>query len=57
MARIVQILDEERGATALEYGLIAALLSIAVIGSLTNVADAMNGMWNFVSESVDTAVE
>jgi pilus assembly protein Flp/PilA len=54
---MVQIVDEERGATAIEYGLVAALLSIAVIGSLTNVADAMNGMWDFVSTSIDTAIE
>lgn len=38
-----------RAATAIEYGLILALIFLAMIGSLTQVSDRTNNMWNKVS--------
>ena len=46
---------DQRGATAIEYGLIAALIVIAMIGALQGVADANSGMWNNVSNKVVTS--
>ena len=43
---------DQRGATAVEYGLIAALIVIATVGALQGVADATSGMWNNVSNKV-----
>lgn len=43
---------DQRGATAVEYGLIAALIVIAMIGALQGVADANSSMWNNVSNKV-----
>jgi pilus assembly protein Flp/PilA len=42
----------QRGATAVEYGLILSLLVIAMIAALTNVAGSTTGMWNSVSNKV-----
>jgi pilus assembly protein Flp/PilA len=42
----------EQGATAVEYGLIASLIVIAMLVALTNVADTTSGMWNTVSNKV-----
>lgn len=41
-----------RGATAIEYGLIIAMIVIAMIAALTNVANKTTGMWNNVSTEV-----
>jgi len=42
----------ERGATAVEYGLIIAMIVIAMIAALSNVATKTTGMWNNVSNEV-----
>lgn len=42
----------QRGATAVEYGLILALVCLAMISALSNVADKTIGMWNNVSTEV-----
>jgi pilus assembly protein Flp/PilA len=43
---------DQRGGTAIEYGFIAALIVVAIIGSISALADVTTGMWNNVSESV-----
>jgi Flp pilus assembly pilin Flp len=42
------LLHEESGATAIEYGLIAALMTIALIAALGNMNQAMTGMYLIV---------
>lgn len=36
---------DERGATAIEYGLIAALIVIAMMGGLSALGGGSGGMW------------
>jgi pilus assembly protein Flp/PilA len=43
------------GATAIEYGLIAALIVIAMIAALQNLADVTTGMWNDINTKVTTS--
>jgi pilus assembly protein Flp/PilA len=43
------IVKSQHGATAVEYGLIAALLVVAMMVGFNNFADSTNGMWNNVS--------
>lgn len=43
---------DERGATAVEYGLIASLVVLGMLAALTNVANSTTGMWNNVSDNV-----
>ncbi len=42
----------ERGATAIEYGLILALIALAIISAVTNVADKTINMWDNVATEV-----
>lgn len=45
---------EDRGATAIEYGLIAALIVVAMMGGLSTLGAGSNGMWGRVSNNVST---
>lgn len=55
MKRIIALLKDESGATAIEYGLIAALLSIAIIAGLQGTATELNETFDKVSTELDTA--
>ncbi len=46
---------DESGATAIEYGLIAALVSVAAIGALTAMGDSLSDMFNMVSSELTSA--
>jgi pilus assembly protein Flp/PilA len=46
---------DPQGGTAIEYGLIAALVVIAIIGALGAFADESIAMWNTVSTEVSEA--
>lgn len=48
--------DDEGGATAIEYGLIAALICIAIMGALGAVASETNDMWAFVRGEIESAM-
>ena len=49
------ILDDRSGATAVEYGLIAALIVIAMIGALNTFANETINMWGRVSTAMENA--
>ena len=46
----------ERGATAIEYGLIAALIVIAMIGGLSQLGGGVNGKWGKLAQKVTEAM-
>jgi len=46
------ILRDTRGATAIEYGLIVALICCAIIGAMDSVADENTGLWAIVRQNV-----
>ena len=45
---------DQRGATAIEYGLIAALIIIAMMGGLTALGGKSGGMWGGIQSNVET---
>ena len=49
------LFQDVRGATAVEYGLIVAMVVLAMIVGLSQVASSTGGMWNNVSETVRSA--
>lgn len=54
--RIVRpVLTDRRGATAVEYGLIIALVVLAIVGALGNFSRGATGMWDNVSARVVNA--
>ncbi len=50
MTRMVRA--DKRGATAIEYGLIAALIVIAMIGGLAALGGGAGGLWTKVNNAV-----
>ncbi len=56
MSIITKILRDESGATAIEYGLIAALVSVAAIAALTAMGTSLETMFNRVSNELSGAV-
>ncbi|QQK04032.1 Flp family type IVb pilin [Burkholderia sp. Bp9017] len=51
-ALIKRFLKEEDGVTAIEYGLIAGLVAIALITGLTQLSGGLNGLFNQVATQV-----
>lgn len=43
---IRRFLKDENGATAIEYGLIAALISLAIFGSVSSSGGNLGTLWN-----------
>ncbi len=50
-----KIRRDELGATAIEYGLIAALVSVAAIGALTAMGESLTTMFATVSDALKDA--
>ncbi|MFL6730521.1 MAG: Flp family type IVb pilin [Sphingomicrobium sp.] len=46
--------SDKRGATAIEYGLIAALIVIAMMAGLSSMGGGVGGMWTKVSTAVQS---
>ena len=44
-----KLLNDETGATAIEYGLIAALISLAAISMITNIGKNLSTTFNTVA--------
>lgn len=56
MYRLLTSLKRDRkGATAVEYGLIIALIVLAIMVALNNFATSANNMWQKVAENVNNA--
>lgn len=49
MAR--KFLQDESGATAIEYGLIAALIAVGMLGALTDLGAAVTGNYEYIESS------
>ena len=49
---IHKLWKHEDGATAIEYGLIAALIAVVIIAAITLVGTDLSNMFNEVSNSV-----
>jgi pilus assembly protein Flp/PilA len=48
--------DSKDGVTAIEYGLIAALIALAIIGGATAVGGSLDTLFDTVSTDLDAAV-
>jgi pilus assembly protein Flp/PilA len=49
---IARFLKDESGATAIEYGLIAALISVAIVGGLSSLGSNMDTMYTTISAAM-----
>ena len=50
------MIRDEQGATAIEYGLIAALIAVAAITAMTSVGTSLTATFDDVSAELDSAV-
>jgi pilus assembly protein Flp/PilA len=55
MKNFVKLMKDESGATAIEYGLIASLISIAAILAMRGLGDSLGNNFNKVASSVGNA--
>ena len=47
-----RLLTDKKGATAIEYGLIAGLIAVALVSGISSLGGGSNGMWtNIASEA------
>jgi len=54
MAYIRKLIKNEKGATAIEYGLIAALIAVAAIGAMTSIGSKLSLTFNSVADNLST---
>jgi len=52
MTKFFKLVRDTRGATAIEYGLIAALIAVAAITAMTSIGTKLSGTFNTVSSSL-----
>ena len=52
MTNLVKLFKDENGATAIEYGLIAALISVAAIGAMTALGTQLSSTFTSVTGSL-----
>ena len=52
---VTRFLKDESGATAIEYGLIAALIAVVLVASLGQVGTALKGKFEAISTAVTNA--
>ena len=52
---INKFVQDDSGATAVEYGLIAALVSVAAVTALASVGGSLDALFNEVSTGVENA--
>lgn len=53
MQKIARFLKDESGATAIEYGLIAALISVVIIGTVTTVGTNLDTTFNDIATNIN----
>ena len=52
MSKFIKLMRNTKGATAIEYGLIAALIAVAAIAAMTNVGSKLGETFNNVSDEL-----
>jgi pilus assembly protein Flp/PilA len=45
MRKLITLVKNEEGATAIEYGLIASLIAVAIVGVLLTLGPALSGVF------------
>jgi pilus assembly protein Flp/PilA len=56
MTIVARFLNDESGATAIEYGLIAALIAVGIIAAATTLGGSLSTLFNNISNRLDVTV-
>jgi pilus assembly protein Flp/PilA len=54
MAKFLKLIKNNKGATAIEYGLIAALIAVAAIGAMQGIGSTLGTTSNNVASKLKT---
>jgi pilus assembly protein Flp/PilA len=50
--RFTNWIKDERGVTAIEYAMIAALIAIVIVGAVTGLGSTIQGVFSTISASI-----
>ena len=53
MLKFFKLIKNDKGATAIEYGLIAALIAVAAVTAMTGLGQTIGNTFNNVSDAMD----
>ena len=53
MTTIARFMNDESGATAIEYGLIAALIAVGIIAAATTLGNSLSNLFNTIESELD----
>ncbi len=51
-SRIATVKDDEKGATAVEYGLIVGLIAVVIIAAVTLLGTNLNGLFGEINDKL-----
>jgi pilus assembly protein Flp/PilA len=57
MKFVARFMRDESGATAIEYGLIAALISVGIIAAATTLGGGLGDLFNGIGGKLQTAAD
>jgi pilus assembly protein Flp/PilA len=55
MNTVARFMNDESGATAIEYGLIAALIAVGIIAAATTLGGSLSDLFNRIGDEMDNA--
>ena len=53
MKKLIGFFKEEDGVTAIEYGLIAALIAVAIITTVMWVGESLSSVFSYIADKLD----
>ena len=56
MRNLYKLIRDNRGATAIEYALVASLISVAAIAAFHNLGDGVFGKFNTVDQTLGNTI-
>jgi pilus assembly protein Flp/PilA len=54
MTKLIEFFRDEQGATAIEYGLIAGLISVGLLVALTDIGTSLQTIFSTIATSLGT---
>jgi len=52
-----RLCSDKRGATAIEYGLICALIAVAAVSAMSALGGGANGMWGILDSKIENGMD
>jgi len=54
---VARFANDESGATAIEYGLIASGIAVAIIAAVQTIGSSLDSMYENINTEIDTTVD